>query len=129
MFQFSWILLISATVCAAVRYDNYKVYRVTPKIEDHMLALRDVYLSEEYVFWTQLTKTNNSVDVLVAPHQIDSFEFLTDGMKREILNHNVQHTIDKQKRQIIHSEQFNFNEYHSLGVVSSNYLITVTVPT
>ncbi|KAJ8977788.1 hypothetical protein NQ317_014694 [Molorchus minor] len=65
------LLAVGATeVSQKVRYDNYRVYRLTPKDEQAFQLLKQMEEVEisDYDFWSHVVSVGSPVDVLVPPH-------------------------------------------------------------
>ncbi|KAF5290651.1 hypothetical protein FQR65_LT01941 [Abscondita terminalis] len=114
MITYFLVLALFSCCCAysAVRYDDYRVYRVLPKNLQQVNVLRD--LDKQYfTFWTKPSHPNHNVDIMVEPNQIRNFEktlkFL--GLEENIMIENVQNLINIS---IARSSTFNWENYQSL---------------
>lgn len=119
------IVAIPIIATSKIRFDNYQVYRVIPNTLEQVNNLKDLEVNPRgYDFWTDVTKTGQSVDIMVPPHL--KYNFL-DFLKLKKLDahlwiENVQQLIDEEKSQVARkARDFNWEEYHTLETVRSSY--------
>lgn len=106
-----------------LRFDNYTVYRVTPKTQDGLNVLRNWEHTghQEFNFWSSLNTADSPVDIMVSPLIRNTFEEVVQskGMVSEILIKNVQDNIDGEGfRPLVNAGTFGFTNYHTLDEVS-----------
>ena len=91
IFNLSLIILITVTIVECnISYDNFKVYKVLPKIEEHVQILSDLH--KEYDFWTDRIDIGKYVRIMVAPSQDEGFrEYMSSvGIELVLSVSNVQ---------------------------------------
>ncbi|XP_034947534.1 zinc carboxypeptidase-like [Chelonus insularis] len=92
------ILLVVAEGAQLRRYDNYKVFRVTPKNQEQSDLLKHLSQVAEYSFWDGPHFTNISSDVMVPPSKLLDFERLMKitEIPHEVHIDNVQSLMDQE---------------------------------
>lgn len=69
------------------RYDNYRVYRVHLKTDDHVKVFQEIEAhSDSYMFMGHPREANQNLTILVASHKIAD---LTDIMNEKKINYVV----------------------------------------
>ncbi|KAJ8927938.1 hypothetical protein NQ314_019569 [Rhamnusium bicolor] len=95
-------LTIGHSISEKVRYDNYKLYRLTPKNAQALQALKDLEETEysEYNFWNSVRTIGVPVDVMAPPSRVDELENMVKSldMDSKLLMENVQDQIDAEHR-------------------------------
>ncbi|CAK9803556.1 Zinc carboxypeptidase A 1 [Anthophora plagiata] len=119
-----WKILFFAFVALAtaeqVKYDNYKVFRVTPQTEEQLQFVKNLEdVSDAFSFWKEPSDVENFADVMVAPHKIPFFH---DAMKTlkipyDTYVHDVQTLIDSEQPPVQPLVAFNLNSYHKLDEI------------
>ncbi|XP_041469203.1 carboxypeptidase B-like [Lytechinus variegatus] len=122
------LLVVILTVCSAlpvsrkVRYDNYKVFRITPRTQDELKWIQGVADRWETLdFWKRPTKVGRPVDVMVSPaHQLNFVSSASrPGLEITTWISNVQDMIDREAAEMINSKNdfnaanFDYNQYHT----------------
>ncbi|KZC12084.1 PREDICTED: zinc carboxypeptidase-like [Dufourea novaeangliae] len=117
-----WKLILLALVALAtanqVKYDNYKVFRVTPQTEEQFQVLDSLeQMSDSYTFWKEPSAVSSSADVMVAPHKIPEFIELMDkfGILHETYVEDVQTLIDSERPPVQPLVGFDLNNYHRVN--------------
>ncbi|XP_030839635.1 carboxypeptidase B [Strongylocentrotus purpuratus] len=122
------LLAVILTVCSAlpvsrkVRYDSYKVYRVTPRTQEELAWMEEV--ADRWAmldFWKRPSKVGRPVDVMVSPAQQLSFVSSASrpGLFIETWISNVQDVIDREAAEMVSSKNdfdaaaFDYNNYHT----------------
>lgn len=114
---------IGGLECARIRYDNYKLFQITPRSIRAVKFLHDLELSEtpDFDFWNSVGPVGAPVDVMVPPYKVNSMKEMiaTWEMDAKVLMENVQAEIDSQQ-QSQHSGNGNFGwaRYNTLDEVS-----------
>ncbi|KAJ8922113.1 hypothetical protein NQ315_004047 [Exocentrus adspersus] len=82
---------------AITDYENFKVYRVTPKSVDEAELIKSFENDIYFDFWTDMRAIDAPVDIMVHPETQDMFEdaLQSYNVTYDILIENVQETIDK----------------------------------
>jgi len=115
--------LVALTVAEKVKYNNYKVYRVTPQNEEE----RSLLLSLEsdnpgVVFWKHVRKVGMPVDIMIPPHlQNDILDgirsFKGKGLQSYEMVNDVQSLIDFEAMSQTSSTKLSWNAYSSLAQI------------
>ncbi|XP_030839628.1 carboxypeptidase B [Strongylocentrotus purpuratus] len=122
------LLAVILTVCSAlpvsrkVRYDSYKVYRVTPRTQEELEWMEEV--ADRWAmldFWKRPSTVGRPVDVMVSPDQQLSFVSSASrpGLTIETWISNVQDLIDREAAAMVSSKNdfdaaaFDYNNYHT----------------
>jgi len=92
------LLAVAVALCGAevARYDNYRVYRVTPRADRNIMSLQLLQETNDYDFWSDISLVGRPVDIMVAPHLFSRFaEFMRDhNLEHFVMIENVQETIN-----------------------------------
>lgn len=109
-----------------VRFDNYKVYRVTPKNAQQLQVLRDLEATGGYSFWSEVGRINNRVDIMVPPHLHADFKDVAalSGIPIELFMENVQDAVEQsepKKRGSFRS--VGWTDYHTLDEVRLHLIV------
>ncbi|RZC37059.1 Peptidase M14 and/or Propep M14 domain containing protein [Asbolus verrucosus] len=104
-----------------VRYDNYQVYRVTPRTQENLKFLK--YLedtSSDFSFWTNVKAINHNVDVMVSPDSTDNFQDIINNnyLESKIIIPNVQKLIDNERNETKTNEDFGWTDYYTLEKIN-----------
>ncbi|CAG9832793.1 unnamed protein product [Diabrotica balteata] len=87
---------------AAVRYDNYTLYKLSPKTSDELKLLQNLQQSKEYKldFWRDPYRVGIPISVLVSPEEKYKFENVISksNVEFKVLDSNIQEQIDKESR-------------------------------
>lgn len=86
-----WLGTISAEQQA--RFDNYQVYSLQVENENQLKILRELGSNPNgFEFWRSASHIGRSADIMVAPHQIATFDELvkTINIKSNLMVENVQ---------------------------------------
>lgn len=89
-----WFVLIFAGIIFScnglenkARYDNYRIYRVKLKTDEHVKLFQDIeHRSDSYEFYGHARQKDTELTILVAAHKIAE---MTDFLKTR----NVEHVI------------------------------------
>ncbi|KAK4881665.1 hypothetical protein RN001_004984 [Aquatica leii] len=97
-------------------YDNFQVYRIIPRNEDQLNALKKLEQNPSYILWNEVSYINRSVDVMVDPVLQNKFNRFLHNFEHKLWIKNVQDLIDNED--VNHSKAgFNFNNYYDLNTV------------
>lgn len=112
-------MFFSSSVNGTVaRYDNYRLYELTPKADKNLQLLNDIALnSDSYTFLLGPTTVKSSVVVIVAPHKFADFELMLnlENIEYRITADDVQSLIDDENfMQSRISEDFGWKKYYPL---------------
>jgi hypothetical protein len=103
-----------------VRYDDFKVYRLTPKTVQAVEALRNLEDSNsEYDFWTAVRGVGYPVDIMVAPHLKYRFnDIINSGeFDAEVYISDVQELIDNERPKTRLAGTVDWTDYNTLDEV------------
>ncbi|EFA05749.1 Zinc carboxypeptidase A 1-like Protein [Tribolium castaneum] len=119
---FTFLLLLSLNQILAdekVRYDNFQVYRLTPRSQKAVQALRELE-ENGYDFWTSVRGVNQPVDVMVPPHYKHRFnDFIRlNEFDAQIYIPDVQKLIDNERPQTRKSVGLEWTDYHTLDEIN-----------
>ncbi|KAJ8927936.1 hypothetical protein NQ314_019567 [Rhamnusium bicolor] len=112
------LLTLSQSLAEKVRFDNHKLYRLIPKDEKSLIALKelqDVELSG-YDFWSYVKAVGVPVDIMVSPHLVKELQNMVEtlGIDSEVLMENVQEQIDNEGlRPQSRAGTFDWTSYHT----------------
>lgn len=100
------------------RFDNYRLYEVTPRNEQHVHLLKSLEItSDSYLFLRSPQGVNDSVGIIVSPHKFAEFTTFTqkENILTEIIQIDVQSHIDQESRANLRSgDSFGWTSYHTL---------------
>lgn len=90
------ILVVSTLATEPIRFDNYKVYRLTPTNKKQVQLLKDLESFGGYTYWNEVERVNKPVDIMVPPHLNPDFKDSIDknGITNEILIDDVQKYVE-----------------------------------
>ncbi|XP_078043660.1 uncharacterized protein LOC144473566 [Augochlora pura] len=117
MWKVVLVALVALATAEQVKYDNYKVFRVTPQTADQLEILRHLEeVSDSYSFWKGPSDLGKTADVMVAPHKEAEFIEMMDkfGLAHEIYVPNVQTLIDSEQPPVQPLATFNLQSYNKL---------------
>lgn len=118
------IIGLFSLICVAfatekVRFDDCKVFKVTPRNQYQLDSLRQLEsFGNGYNFWTDIGNINKSVHIMVPPymkHDFNDFLKLTN-MEGEIYIENVQKLIDTENSKP-RSTKFGWAGYYRLDEI------------
>lgn len=118
------LITILVTIVAAekIRYENYKVMRVTPRSNEQLKQLQ--YLAENhmgYSFWNEPSTLGKYVDVMVAPHLQTDFNDMSSllNLETEVFIDNVQEGIDNERptTRKASEQRIGWSDYYTLEEV------------
>ncbi|KAJ8919788.1 hypothetical protein NQ315_006317 [Exocentrus adspersus] len=124
-------LCIQVSLAEKIRYDNYKVFSLTPRSAD---AVKALYEMEEmgmsgYNFWSRVGPVGTPVQVMVPPYKVGELEATAEkvGMDMEVMLGNVQEQIDAEARAETEEESgFGWTKYNTLDEIN-DWLENITV--
>lgn len=92
--------VVASAASQKVRFDNYSVYRVTPKNAQQLQSLKSLEGFGGYSFWTEVGKMNTPVDIMVPPHLKADFKDVLEltGIPSETFIEDVQQLVEKSER-------------------------------
>ncbi|XP_053672777.1 zinc carboxypeptidase A 1-like [Anopheles nili] len=102
------------------RYDNYRLYRVTPVNEQQLRVVAAMeQTSDSLVFLETARKVGDRFDIVVAPHKLADFtEALeTEYIPHEVIDENVQRAFDTERIRLTNRRAkgtFDWRDYHTL---------------
>ncbi|XP_060520819.1 uncharacterized protein LOC132698642 [Cylas formicarius] len=112
---------LSQAAAELMRFDNHTVYRLIPRNEKAVEALKKIEESpaSSYNFWTMLHGVNTTVDLMVDPRKMDEFQELLDlGIDHEIVVPDAQKLFDNEGfRPSTMAGQFTWTQYHTLDEI------------
>lgn len=116
------MVAIPITSTSKIRFDDYQVYRVIPKTIEQINVLRELEANPHgYDFWTDVSKIDQPVDIMVPPHLKYSFlDFLAlQNLDVHVWIDNVQNLIDNGRSQKSRRvENYDWDEYPTLEHVT-----------
>lgn len=122
MWKVFLLALVALATAEQIKYDNYKVFRVTPQTEDQLEIVRHLEeISDSYSFWKGPSHVGNFADVMVAPHKEPEFIDTMNkyGVAHETFVPNVQTLIDSEQPPVQPLAGFDFTQYHKLEEIYS----------
>lgn len=72
-------LFILPFVTAKFRFDNYTLYKITPKNVDQVKVLQELQEDLRFDFWKEPTVADEFVNILVSPENKGDLESLLKG--------------------------------------------------
>uniref|UniRef100_A0A182WHJ4 Zinc carboxypeptidase A 1 n=1 Tax=Anopheles minimus TaxID=112268 RepID=A0A182WHJ4_9DIPT len=113
-------IAVAIEAAQVARYDNYPLYRVTPKSEEQLKVVAAMeHVSDSLIFLETARKVGDRFDIIVAPHKLADFtETLeADYIPHELIDENVQRSFDEERIRLTNKRAkgtFDWNDYHSL---------------
>ncbi|XP_041777926.1 zinc carboxypeptidase A 1 [Anopheles merus] len=113
-------LALSVEAAEVARYDNYRLYRVTPHSEAQLRSVAAMeQASDSLIFLETARKLGDRFDIVVAPHKLADFtETLeSDYIPHELIEQNVQRAFDEERVRLTNKRAkgpFDWNDYHTL---------------
>ncbi|XP_026333308.1 zinc carboxypeptidase A 1-like [Hyposmocoma kahamanoa] len=123
-YLFSFALFISLVSSDKVRFDNYTLYKITPKGSYEKKLLQDLKNSDvKYDFFNVVTPVVDYVNIMTSPDTNSSLEsFLkTHGIHYRVTIQNVQDAINKQsiKSYTRNSRNMSWDAYYTLNDIEA----------
>ncbi|CAL8070156.1 unnamed protein product [Orchesella dallaii] len=113
--------VVAALLCVAVfgvkiRYEGYKVYRVTPLTEEHVAILKTLQ-EERLTFWHGPSeKINQPSDIMFAPHQLHFLEGIQDaGLNVQEYIQDIQTLMNEEKVSTLQNGEITWDSYYRLA--------------
>lgn len=112
-------LLGASSLGEKIRYDGFKVYRVVPRSQGQLEALR---MLEQYhlgyYFWSEVVGVDIPVDIMVPPHLSEEFSDLLklQQLESSVSIENVQERIDNENPRE-KDQRFGWTAYYTLDEV------------
>lgn len=129
---FATLLGLASVWAAPARFDNYQIYNVAIDNEAQLLALQSLAATEPQIFLDEPFKVGQSLEVVIAPHQQQSFDELTHtaSLNRSLLVNNLQKLIDKEHKVQGRADGYDLEQFHRLDEIYA-WLdsLAVTYPT
>lgn len=114
-------LLLLGALCAAdkVRYDGYKLYKISVPDSSGLEQLKDMQNEDGYNFWGQ-PRINSTTTVMIAPAKLQEFMKISNATRLdpELMMDDVQKYIDDENPHGSLRGTFNWLAYHRLDTVS-----------
>ncbi|KAL0122841.1 hypothetical protein PUN28_007490 [Cardiocondyla obscurior] len=122
-----WKIIVLCTIVGlasaqTARYNNYKVFRITPSTQTQLETLRELeHIYDGFSFWESPSTVNKHADLMVAPHKLPEFyeKMALIGIPYQLHIDDVQELIDDTTPQI-RSKSFDFKSYHTLDEIYKN---------
>lgn len=106
----------------AARYDNYRLYSITPQNEEHIKIIDAIMEhSDSYIFIKEAKKIKSPALVIVAPHKFSEFTQMLSSNKHwehKLLSKNVQADIDAEKAITKSSKVFGWDTYQTFESIN-----------
>nr|XP_023013133.1 zinc carboxypeptidase A 1-like [Leptinotarsa decemlineata] len=124
LFLFGLLICVSSSSTSAgkVRYDNYTLYRLTPKNEREVNLLKNIEESNPsgYDFWTSARSVGTPVDILIPPQSGNALRTISSmfGMHTEVLIENIQEKIDQEAGSLEGSGDFDWTKYNTVEEIN-----------
>lgn len=125
MIKFSLLVFFaiaaSSIIADQVSYENYQVFRVTPRNQEAAALLHDLEENHvEYDFWTRVVAVDVPVDVMVPPHLKEEFHNFIEkaAFNVEVYIENVQSLIEAERPKGVRPRELEWSSYHELDEVS-----------
>lgn len=108
-----------------VRYDGYKLYKITPRTHEGVKALNELEAAglSGYNFWSTVGHVGDPVELMVPPYKISEVQQLATklGLDYDVLMENVQDYIDAEQSPQTFDDgdegEFGWDRYHTLDEV------------
>ncbi|XP_074038606.1 zinc carboxypeptidase [Leptinotarsa decemlineata] len=124
LFLFGILICVSysSTSAGKVRYDNYTLYRLTPKNEREVNLLKNIEESNPsgYDFWTSARSVGTPVEILIPPQSGNALRRISSifGIHTEVLIENIQEKIDQEAGSLEGSGDFDWTKYHTVEEIN-----------
>ncbi|KAJ8919787.1 hypothetical protein NQ315_006316 [Exocentrus adspersus] len=120
------LILFILSVCSVgekIRYDGFKLYKITPTTRQAADALHDLELAEnpDFNFWNPVRQVGKPVNVMVPPYQTSYLETMASslGMDFNVVMEDVQKQIDLQQPATrATNDSFGWTRYHTLDEIN-----------
>lgn len=113
-------LLLLGALCAAdkVRYDGYKLYKISVPDSSGLEQLKDMQNEDGYNFWGQ-PRINSTTTVMIAPAKLQEFMKISNATRLdpELMMDDVQKYIDDENPHGSLRGTFNWLAYHRLDTI------------
>uniref|UniRef100_A0A182SUF2 Zinc carboxypeptidase A 1 n=1 Tax=Anopheles maculatus TaxID=74869 RepID=A0A182SUF2_9DIPT len=112
--------VVAIQAAEVARYDNYRLYRVTPQSEEQLKVVAAMeQASDSLIFLETARKVGDRFDIVVAPHKLADFtETLeADYIPHLVIDENVQSSFDQERIRLSNKRAkgtFDWNDYHTL---------------
>jgi murein tripeptide amidase MpaA len=101
-------------------YDGYKVLRVNISNEKEFESIKNIYLSEDYDFWSPPT-TSGQTDIMISPEQVDTVTSYLNFLKisYEIIYNNLEDNVNYEKYNSVTRDagSMNWQMYQSVETI------------
>jgi hypothetical protein len=108
--------LVALALAEKVKYDNYKVFRITPKNEEERSILLDFEANNPgVIFWKHVRKVGLPVDIMVPPHLLPLMEEIQGlGINSKEMVNDVQSLINVEALSSLNaSPRLSWTSYYS----------------
>ncbi|KAF5272916.1 hypothetical protein FQR65_LT04845 [Abscondita terminalis] len=112
-----FLALLAFCACAK-RYDNYQVYRITPRNDRQLQVLKELVQNPTFTLWSDISHVNRTVDVMVPPIRQRQIKAFLKSFDHELWIENVQTLIDNEG-QLTTKADLNWNSYSRLETINS----------
>ncbi|KAJ8927937.1 hypothetical protein NQ314_019568 [Rhamnusium bicolor] len=117
------LLTIGHSISEKVRYDNYKLYKLTPKNVEAIQVLKELEEAafSGYNFWSPVLAIGMPVHVMVPPYRVNELENIIKiiDVDSVLLMENVQDQIDAEDRPQTRDEGFGWTRYNTLDEINA----------
>ncbi|XP_031347022.1 carboxypeptidase B-like [Photinus pyralis] len=105
------LLFLGTEVFAGkVKYENYKVYAMTPSNNDHLVLLETLENNQHVNIWLNPKRLNEVHTIMVSPNYQNTFEELYNDLSLEVVIKDVECAINEEKRKILEATPLNRGE-------------------
>lgn len=104
-----------------IRYDNFQVYRITPKTPKHLQLLKKLENDYDFSFWKSVKSINTDVDIMSPSKSINKLQeiIVNNNLESKMIIDNVQRLIDNERGVRKSDAEFDWDDYHTLEEVSN----------
>ncbi|XP_015174391.1 PREDICTED: zinc carboxypeptidase-like [Polistes dominula] len=112
------LIIVCIVVSDKVRYDGFKVYKISIDNKNSLNILTDMEDDEGYQF-LNYPRMNDSSLLVVAPEKIQEFENVVNNNKMSValMMDNLQRYIDEENPNVDGRSNFDWTAYHRLNVI------------
>ncbi|XP_058057671.1 zinc carboxypeptidase A 1-like [Anopheles bellator] len=102
------------------RYDNYRLYQVTPRSEEQFRTIAAMeQASDSLIFLETARKVGEKFNVIVAPHKLADFSETLESeyIPYQVIDENVQRSFDDERIRLTNKRAkgvFDWTDYHTL---------------
>lgn len=116
-----FVFAVCVTVAAA-QYEGHQLLQLLPQTEVQSRFLRELMIQDvDLDFWTEPSRVNSPVDILVPPHKMEFLRSQTRAMSipYTVLENNIQESVNREKELLAKkTKNFNLNDWNDYDEIN-----------